>query len=396
MTNNNLFEGFWDSLVTKAKQGAYAAAGALGSGSAKGKLSASLLSDGMFQQWKEWAAKTGSDLNAQNFTQFLGKMGFSKDFAAVETAELNKFIGPGERAPTADDHLDAAATKAKQEREAGANPAPAPATKAKPERKPFPQSQAQQAASKTTANNAKIQQQKAMQQRMQDKKAAGPRAKQTRESLEEDVVQDAELRKFFDQLAKRALKSGEAKSAAQKTIEINRVSPAEPEAAPAPAPAPATTSGADPAAAPTQRKAFPGAKPATPAATKTTAPAATKAPTQSPPAQQPAPAPAPAPQPAPAPAAPTVIPPGSNIQLSDREKEIMSAFPAGTRLGTQVTATDPEVQELAQKVLQAAFDDYKKRTPVAAPKAKPKAAPKPAPAPAPAAPPAEPPATPAA
>lgn len=379
--NNNLFEGFWDSLVTKAKQGAYAAAGALGSGAAKGKLSASLLSDGMFQQWKEWAAKTGSDLNAQNFSQFLGKMGFSKDFTAVETAELNKFIGPSERAPTADDHLDAAATKAKQDREAAANPEPA--TKAKPARKPFPQSAAQQAASKTTANNQKMQQQKAMQQRMQDKKAAGPRAKQTRESLEEDVIQDAELRKFFDQLAQRALKSGEAKSAAQKTIEINRVSPAGPEdqeAAPeqeAPAPQAAPTQ----QAAPAQRKAFPGSKPGA---------QATPAPAQ-PPAQQPAQPPAtPAPAPAPAPAAPTVLPPGSDIQLSDREKEIMSAFPAGTKLGTQVTATDPEVQELAQKVLQAAFDDYKKRTPVAASKAKPKAAPKPAPAAAPPAPPATP------
>lgn len=381
MTNDKLFEGFWDSLVTKAKQGAYAAAGALGSGAAKGKLSASLLSDGMFQQWKEWAAKTGSDLNTQNFTQFLGKMGFSNEFASVETAELKKFIGPDERAPTADDHLDAAAQKAKQDREAEATPAPA--ANAKPARKPFPQSSAQQAASKTTANNKKAEEQKAMQQRMQAKKAAGPRAKQTRESLEEAVIQDAELRKFFDQLAQRALKTGEAKSAAQKTIEINRVSPAGPEDQ-APAPAPTQAPAADaPAqsqqAAPVKRKAFPGSKPGA-QATQAQPPA--QAPAAQPPAAQPPASPAPTPAPAPAPA-PTVLPPGSDIQLSDREKEIMSAFPAGTKLGTQVTATDPEVQELAQKVLQAAFDDYKKRTPVAAPKAKPKAAPKPAAPPAP-------------
>ncbi len=290
-------------------------------------------------------------------------MGFSNEFAAVETAELNKFIGPGEKAPTASDHLDAAAAKAKQ--------ADTPA--AKPVRKPFPQSAAQQAVSKTSANNQKAQQQLAMKDRMQAKKADGPRAKQTRESLEEDVVQDGELRKFFDQLAQRALKNGEAKSAAQKTIEINRVSPADN--------TPAEAQPAEPqAAAPVARKPFPGSTPGSanaPAQPATPAPAATT-PTTTPQSAPAAPA---------ASAAPTVAPPGSDIQLSDREKEIMNAFPAGTRLGGQITATDPEVQELAQKVLQAAFDDYKKRTPMAPPKAKPKAAPKPAAQP-PAAPPA--------
>jgi hypothetical protein len=385
MTNEHiLFEGFWDSLVTKAKQGAYAAAGALGSGAAKGKLSASLLSDAMFQQWKEWSASTDSPLDAQNFTQFMGKMGFSQDFTSTETAELKKFIAPSvgpangaapqanapgqapaaEAPKSANDHLDAAAQKA---RDARASAKPAQQTT----RKPFPQSQAQKdAAAKndtTKANDQKIKDQIAMKNKLQAKKA-------TRESIEtvmEDVVQDSELRKFFDQLAKRALKSGEAKSAAQKTVDItptssssNTQQPTQAQPAPAQQAAPEQESPAQ--AAPVTRKPLPGSSPGE--------------------AQTPAPAAATTPQPAAAPAQPAAnqqpgtAAPGVDIQFSDRDKELMNAFPAGTNLGSQVTATDPEVQELARKVMQTAFNDYKKRTPAPAPAAKPKAPAKPKPA----------------
>lgn len=379
MTNEKLFEGFWDGLVTKAKQGMYAAAGALGSGAAKGKLTASLLSTAMFDQWKEWSESTGSELSKKDFAQFMGKMGFSPEFTATEVAELGKFVAPtaspapdaqthdgadaaeasdAEAPKSADDHLAAAAQKAKDERE----------------------------AQQPKSNDQRIKDQIATKNKFQAKRA-------TRESINEDVVQDSELRKFFDQLAKRALKSGEAKSAAQKTIEINRTNSGEQQQSqPAPDQAPAQTQTPEPntQAAPVQRQ----EKPAAPAAAQPAAAPAQPAPAQPAPVQ-----PQPAAQTA-APAGPP--PPGSDIQLSDGEKEIMDAFPVGTNLGSQITATDPEVQQLARKVLQSAFNDYKKRTPVPAPKAKAPAKPKAAPAPAaaqPAAattPPATPPAAPAA
>lgn len=289
--NNNLLEGFWDTVITKAKQGALAVAGAAGSSTAKGKLSASLLSDAIYSQYKEWNASTGSDVNPIDFHKFLQGMGFSTDFAERESDQLATFIGS---TPS----TDTQSTDAPPSNSTGSDeqPPPEPSGTNRP----------------PLGNKQRIKR-----ARMNGKRGRRP----TRESLDEGVVSDGELRKFFNSLAQRALKSGEAKSAAKKTMGITRT--ANQSAPPAASPAPATgdTPPASPQAAPTASQETPA-----PAAAQTSSPAATNLPPQA---------------------------------FTDSEKEVMNAFPAGTNLGSQIKATSPELQALAQKIMQDAFNQYK-------------------------------------
>ena len=273
--NKIIFEGFWDTLITKAKQGAYAVAGAAGSGTAKGKLTVSLLSDAMYSQFKEYIAATGSDVNPTDFKDFLGRMGYSPEFVSVETNQFKKFLSatdpinnPARREPTGN-------TEAPADAEAEAEPgqqAPRP-EQGRRNRRPFPNSSpaaadsgnaaqpaanaqdnaqaepadqtAQPAAEPAQSNNMRNDAQQQMHQRMQQKRANGPRARaKTREGIEDmdesiltEKVSDSALRKFFDTLAQRALKTGEAKSAATKTIADTRTSNDSGEDAPAAAPA---------------------------------------------------------------------------------------------------------------------------------------------------------------
>lgn len=391
--NKIIFEGFWDTLITKAKQGVLAVGGALGSGTAKGKLSVSQVSDAMYSKYKEYLAKTGSETNTDSMSDFLGRLGYSDTFVSNETSQFKQFLTVsdpfhpiGRVAPSGDQPDGASSTEPQSQ---------TTSQDGKPSRKPFPnatpataptdttqsrqlkdpkmrqafadgkaarEKAATDAAAKQTADSAnqpapapsaddqKIQAQKAMQQRMQQKKAEGPRARaKTRESLEEselfEKVSDTDLRKFFDTVAQRAFKSGEAKSAAQGTIASNRLSPAEPAqdgAAPQQGQAPVAQAQAAPQSSPVAQSQPAQAQP--------------QAPTQT------------------APVTDTAAPEakaGLSIPFTDSEKELMSAFPADTKLGPQVKATDPEVQALAQKVLQAAFDDFKRNNPSSAPKAAP-------------------------
>lgn len=375
MKNEQLFEGFWDTLITKAKQGVYAVGGALGSGHAQGKLSASLLSDSMFQQWKQWAASTGSSLNKDDFTQFMKKMGFSDNFTTKEVAELNKFLaptaGPADGAQdsttaqpetqatanqnsttpastndaeqdngpkTADDHLAAAAQKARDAREGNKKPEP-------------------------DENQKAVQKQMDARNKFQAKKQQRQQAK---ESLNEDVVSDSELRKFFDTLAKRALKTGEAKSAAQQSISINQAGGGEtnnqqqPQRGNDQAPAQNQTT-AQTQAAPVQRqqktapaqknspsnnranrRPLPGQpKPgAQPQAKPTTDQKQTTQPAQ--PAAQPTPAPA------------------SAKQYTPKEKEMLDRY--GDELPNQIGSADKDVTALARRIMRDAVAEYKKAT----------------------------------
>ena len=323
--NNMLIEGFWDTLITKTKQGALAVAGSLGSSKARGKLSASLLSDAMFQQWNEFAASTGSELNQQDFQDFLRRMGFSQEFSARESAELDSFLG-GYQNPTDSPRTDPSAEEPAAE-EPAAEPTPDPA-----EDEAKKKAEAEAAAKKAQQDRANLEAKKKRdyeaQERLNQRRNRGSYESvyPTGAVINEDVVSDGELRKFFNQLAKRALKSGDAKSAAQKSVKVNRISQGQQQA---------------------PQQASSQAAPEAPQATQADAAA---------PAQQAEPA-APEAQPA-APAQPV---PG--LKLSDQEKEFFDALGADAKLGSQVKANDPLVQELAQKVMQAAFDRYKASNP---------------------------------
>ena len=317
-----IVEGFWDSLITKTKQGVLAVAGAVGSSKARGKLSASLLSDAMFQQWKEFEASTDSTIDSEDFPDFLRRIGFSMEFAQREHQQLNTFLHghqPLADEPTAEpsDQPDGEETETPDDApEATSDPDETPAT-------PTPTPAADRLAAR---------------RRLRRRRSQGG----ANESLQEDVVSDGELRKFFDQMARRALKTGDARSAAQKSIKVNRLTtqrstqaaPEAPQATPA-----QPQAQAQPAAAGT-----PGTPPAAPAA----------------PGTPPAPASPATPEPAPAPATPQA---GAPAAYSDQEKEFMDQLPANTKLGGQVKASDPLVQELAQKVMQAAFTNYKANKP---------------------------------
>jgi hypothetical protein len=323
--NDMLIEGFWDSLITKTKQGALAVAGAMGSSKARGKLSASLLSDAMFQQWNEFAASTGSDLNRQDFADFLRRMGFSQEFTARETDELDAFLS-GHQNPT-----DTPRTEPSAEEPAAEEPAAEP--EAEPEDEAKKKAEAEAAAKKAQQDKANLDAKKKRDYEAQEQlnrrrnRGSYESVYPTGAVINEDVVSDGELRKFFNELAKRALKSGDAKSAAQKSVKVNRISRGQPEA---------------------QQQSSSQAAPEAPQATQAE-PAA--------PAQQAAPA---------APEAPAAAPkeqPVPGLKLSDQEKEFFDALGADTKLGSQVKANDPLVQDLAQKVMQAAFERYKAANP---------------------------------
>ena len=363
MNENKIFEGFWDTLITKAKQGAYAVAGAAGSGTAKGKLSVSLLSDAMYSQFKEYLAATGSEVSPKDFKEFLGRMGFSSEFVSIETNQFKKFLNatdpinnPARREPSAAPDAEDA--------EAQADPQAAPRREQgtidrKKNRKPFtdmkgvkhgdPQAGANAAQPAANAQNdtsaepdaepAQPKQpnaQQQMHQRMQQKRAQGPRARnKTREGVEDDSdvllekVSDGALRKFFNTLAQRAMKSGEARSAATKTIANTR-----------------TSQGDDAEAAPAQQQAQ--AQPqASPAQQPAQAQAQPQAQVQAQPVTEPS---APA-QPAatPAPAAPT-------IDYTQDEKAILDRY--GNNLPNQIGSADKEVTALARKIMRSAVADY--------------------------------------
>jgi len=308
--NNMLIEGFWDSLITKTKQGLLAAAGTLGSSKARGKLSASLLSDAMFQQWNEFAASTGSELNNQDFADFLRRMGFSQEFTARETGELEAFLS-GHQNPTDTPPQEPAAEEPAAEPEADDEEAK--------------KAEAETAAQKAQQDRANVEAKKRRdyeaQERLNQRRNRGSYESvyPTGTVINEDVVSDGELRKFFDQLAKRALKSGDAKSAAQKSVKVNRISQAQPQA---------------------QQQASSQAAPEAPQATQ----------------DEPA-----APAQAAAPEAPKAQPQG--LKLSDEEKQFFDAMGADANLGSQVKANDPLVQDLAQKIMQSAFERYKAANP---------------------------------
>lgn len=322
--NNMLIEGFWDSLITKTKQGLLAAAGTLGSSKARGKLSASLLSDAMFQQWNEFAASTGSELNNQDFADFLRRMGFSQEFTARETGELDAFLtghqNPTDTPPQEPSSEEPAAEPAEEpaaEPEADAEEAKkAEAKKAEAEAKKAQQDRANLEAKKRRDYEA--------QERLNQRRNRGSYESvyPTGAVINEDVVSDGELRKFFDQLAKRALKSGDAKSAAQKSVKVNRISQAQPQAQQ------------------TRQQDSNQAAPEAPQATQ----------------DEPA-----APAQAAAPEAPKAQPQG--LKLSDEEKQFFDAMGADANLGSQVKANDPLVQDLAQKIMQSAFERYKAANP---------------------------------
>lgn len=322
--NDMLIEGFWDTLITKTKQGALAVAGAMGSSKARGKLSASLLSDAMFQQWNEFAASTGSELNKEDFTDFLRRMGFSQEFSARESGELEAFLS-GHQNPT-DAPRTEPSTEEPEAEEPAAEPAPA-------EDEAKKKAEAEAAAKKAQQDKANLDAKKKRdyeaQERLNQRRNRGSYESvyPTGAVINEDVVSDGELRKFFNELAKRALKNGDAKSAAQKSVKVNRISQAQPQA---------------------QQQSSSQAAPEAPQATQAE-PAA--------PAQQAAPA---------APEAPAAAPkeqPVPGLKLSDQEKEFFDALGADTKLGSQVKANDPLVQDLAQKVMQAAFERYKAANP---------------------------------
>ena len=308
MQNKTLSEGFWDTLITKAKHVGLAAASAAGSSSASGKLSASLLSDAIFGQYKEYNASTGTEVDADELEQFLKRIGFSSKFAANEAKELKTILShgivgnAGRDEPTSDN-----------------------ATADEPTANEVPDAQA-----------AKVANQKAMHDRMQAKRGA----KTTRESLEEAAVSDGVLRKFFNTLAQRALKSGEAKSAAKKTILSNGNNYQDEPEEQQPAPSQRNTS---------SQRASPQAAPETPQAPVDNTATQTS-------------------QPAPNATTSAAIP-----AYDESEREVMDAFPVGTNLGSQIKATSPDLQALAQKVMQHAFDQYKahsKQTTAAKPAAK--------------------------
>lgn len=296
-----IVEGFWDNLITKTKQGALAVAGALGSSKARGKLSASLLSDAMMGQWQEYQASTDSELNKSDFQDFLRRMGFSVEFADRESSEMEVFLGGHEaltdREPPASEPEAEAEPESEPEAEPEAPAAPAP-TPATPERR----------AAERAADDAMERNQRRRNRVNQESVATKGK------TLNEAVVSDGELRKFFDQMAKRALKSGDAKSAAQKSVKVNRISQAQPKGASQAAPE---------APDETQDEPADTAAPEAPAA------------------------------PAAQPAAPT------GLQLSAEEKQFFDAMPADSKIGTQVKAGDPLLQDLAQKVMQSAFERYK-------------------------------------
>lgn len=369
-----LIEGFWDTLITKTKQGALAVAGAMGSSKARGKLSASLLSDAMFQQWNEFAASTGSELNKDDFADFLRRMGFSQEFTAREVGELDSFLNghqnitdrprtePSAEEPAAEKPAEKPAEEpkakdvnaeqgdkiratiaqqrasAKAEEERKAKVAAAIAAK-NPAQDPEQQAKIKKAQQDKANADAKKKRDYEAQERLNQRRNRGSYESvyPTGAVINEDVVSDGELRKFFNELAKRALKSGDAKSAAQKSVKVNRISQAQPQ---------------------DQQQASNQAAPEAPQATQ----AADATPAHS--AAQAAPeAPKAAPE---APAAPAAAPkeqPVPGLKLSDEEKEFFDALGADTKLGTQVKANDPLVQDLAQKVMQAAFERYKAANP---------------------------------
>jgi hypothetical protein len=323
--NNMLIEGFWDSLITKTKQGALAVAGSLGSSKARGKLSASLLSDAMFQQWNEFAASTGSELNKEDFSDFLRRMGFSQEFSARETAELEAFLG-GYQNPT-----DTPRTEPSAEEPAAEEPAeePTPDPSENEAKKKAEDAEAAKKAQQDRANlEAKKKRDYEAQERLNQRRNRGSYESvyPTGSVINEDVVSDGELRKYFDQMAKRALKSGDAKSAAQKSVKVNRISKGQQASSQTAPEAPEATQ--DEPAAPEQEttKKAPEAQPAAPAPTPT----------------------------------PTTAP---GMKLSGEEKQFFDALGSDANIGSQVKANDPLVQDLAQKVMQAAFERYKAANP---------------------------------
>lgn len=336
--NNMLIEGFWDTLITKTKQGALAVAGAVGSSKARGKLSASLLSDAMFQQWNEFAASTGSELNNEDFADFLRRMGFSQEFTAREVSELGAFLNGHQNI------TDRPRTEPSAEEPAAAEPAAeepkaddAEAKKAEEEKAKAEQEAKVKKAQQDKANlDAKKKRDYEAQERLNQRRNRGSYESvyPTGTQINEDVVSDGELRKFFNELAKRALKSGDAKSAAQKSVKVNRISQAQPQ-----------DQQQD------SSQAAPEAPQATQAADATPAHSAAQAAPEAPKAAPEAPAAAPKEQPVP------------GLKLSDEEKEFFDALGSDTKLGTQVKANDPLVQDLAQKVMQAAFERYKAANP---------------------------------
>jgi hypothetical protein len=310
--NNMLIEGFWDSLITKTKQGALAVAGSLGSSKARGKLSASLLGDAMFQQWNEFAASTGSELNKTDFADFLRRMGFSQEYTAKEVEELEAFTGSHR-----------SMTDGPREEPAAEEPAADAPEDSEEEQEPV---DAQKAEQERANLEAKKKRDYEAQERLNRRRNQGSYESVYPQGnvVNEDIVSDGELRKFFNQAAKRALKSGSAKSAAQKSVKVNRISQAQPQ----------------------QQQ----AQSSTQAAPE--APQATQA-DQAAPAQQAAPE-APKAQPA----APT-----TGLKLSDEEKQFFDAMGADANMGSQVKANDPLVQDLAQKIMQSAFERYKAANP---------------------------------
>jgi dTMP kinase len=316
----------------------------MGSSKARGKLSASLLSDAMFQQWNEFAASTGSELNSEDFSDFLRRMGFSQEFTAREVGELDSFLNGHQnvtdRPRTEPSAEEPAAEEPKAEEPAAAEEPKADdaeAKKAEEEKAKAEQEAKVKKAQQDKANmDAKKKRDYEAQERLNQRRNRGSYESvyPTGAVINEDVVSDGELRKFFNELAKRALKSGDAKSAAQKSVKVNRISQAQPQAQQQ-----------------DSNQAAPEAPQATQAAGATPAHSAAQAAPEAPKAAPEAPAAAPKEQPVP------------GLKLSDEEKEFFDALGADTKLGSQVKANDPLVQELAQKVMQAAFERYKAANP---------------------------------
>lgn len=86
-------EGFWDSLVTKAKRGSLAVQGAVGDKNAQGKLSALNLATAIYDAFKHYQGETGSEQSEDEMRDFLSKnLGFSDNFADDQARRFLNFM----------------------------------------------------------------------------------------------------------------------------------------------------------------------------------------------------------------------------------------------------------------------------------------------------------------